>query len=77
MTVHSAKHARSVLHPRHKLEYFKTQNWEADWIATAQGLVRDEYNRVYAKDIQPVEESNDQDAGGMTKVNSFQRFHLC
>lgn len=25
----------SVLHPRHKLEYFKKHGWEASWIDTA------------------------------------------
>ncbi|KAI0037895.1 hypothetical protein FA95DRAFT_1473524, partial [Auriscalpium vulgare] len=24
-----------VLHPRHKLDYFKAANWEADWVKTA------------------------------------------
>ncbi|KAA1478819.1 hypothetical protein DENSPDRAFT_757967, partial [Dentipellis sp. KUC8613] len=24
-----------VLHPRHKLDYFKNANWESDWINTA------------------------------------------
>ncbi|KAF9559745.1 hypothetical protein CPC08DRAFT_621297, partial [Agrocybe pediades] len=24
-----------VLHPRHKLQYFKTAGWEAEWIETA------------------------------------------
>jgi hypothetical protein len=37
-----------VLHPRHKLAYFKTQQWEADWIATAEELVRTQFNRCYA-----------------------------
>jgi hypothetical protein len=68
LTVHLAEQTQSVLHPRHKLEYFKTQNWEADWIATAQELVREEYNRTYAQDDQPVEQSSDQEARGPTKV---------
>jgi hypothetical protein len=36
-----------VLHPRHKLSYFKTARWEADWIETAESLVCDEFNRSY------------------------------
>lgn len=38
----------SVLHPRHKLEYFKNAGWEAEWISTAEKIVRDEYERSYA-----------------------------
>jgi hypothetical protein len=30
-----------VLHPRHKLSYFKSADWEDDWINTAEALVRD------------------------------------
>jgi len=34
-----------VLHPRHKLKYFKKHNWEATWIDTARQIVRDEFDR--------------------------------
>jgi hypothetical protein len=37
-----------VLHPRHKLEYFKKHNWEASWINTAHQIVHDEFARSYA-----------------------------
>ena len=57
-----------MLHPRHKLDYFKTQQWEADWIATAQELVQEEYNRTYAKEAQPIEDTNHQETQGSTKV---------
>ena len=36
-----------VLHPRHKLSYFKTARWEDEWIATAERLVRDEFASSY------------------------------
>jgi hypothetical protein len=36
-----------VLHPRHKLQYFKNIGWEDDWIQTAEDLVRDEFARWY------------------------------
>ncbi|KIJ09551.1 hypothetical protein PAXINDRAFT_45902, partial [Paxillus involutus ATCC 200175] len=36
-----------VLHPRHKLAYFKTTHWEDEWIKTAEALVCDEYTRSY------------------------------
>ena len=37
-----------VLHPRHKLEYFKKHNWEESWIQTAHEIVREEFDRSYA-----------------------------
>jgi hypothetical protein len=36
-----------VLHPRHKLSYFKTAGWEQEWIETAKELVRDAFQRSY------------------------------
>ena len=36
-----------VLHPRHKLSYFKTARWEDEWMATAEWLVRDEFASSY------------------------------
>jgi len=38
----------SVLHPRHKLHYFKTAGWEDDWIETAHTIVHEEFDRTYA-----------------------------
>jgi hypothetical protein len=37
-----------VLHPHHKLDYFKTAGWEAEWIQTASDLVHHEFNFAYA-----------------------------
>ena len=37
-----------VLHPRHKLHYFKKAGWEDTWIKTAQTIVREEFDRTYA-----------------------------
>ena len=37
-----------VLHPRHKLRYFKKAGWEDDWIDTAQDIVRTEFDQTYA-----------------------------
>ncbi|KAI0267912.1 hypothetical protein BGY98DRAFT_382690 [Russula aff. rugulosa BPL654] len=36
-----------VLHPCHKLNYFKNAKWEDDWIAAARQLVRDEFDLSY------------------------------
>ncbi|KAF8165729.1 hypothetical protein B0H34DRAFT_648916, partial [Crassisporium funariophilum] len=33
-----------ILHPRHKLKYFKNNDWDNHWIKTAKKLIRDEYN---------------------------------
>jgi hypothetical protein len=38
-----------VLHPRHKLSYFKNAGWEDDWVNTAETLVREEYKRSYER----------------------------
>jgi hypothetical protein len=38
----------TVLHPRHKLSYFKSAGWDHEWIETAQQLVRDEFDLNYA-----------------------------
>jgi hypothetical protein len=37
-----------VLHPSHKLEYFKAASWDDEWIETAEELVRSEFERTYA-----------------------------
>jgi len=37
-----------VLHPRHKLNYFKKAGWEEDWIETARDIVRTEFDQTYA-----------------------------
>ncbi|KAF8546542.1 hypothetical protein OG21DRAFT_1365673, partial [Imleria badia] len=36
-------HIAMVLHPCHKLAYFKNANWELEWIDTAEALVREEF----------------------------------
>jgi hAT family C-terminal dimerisation region len=41
--VASAYRIAMVLHPGLKLEYFKQQKWEEEWIETAVDLTRDEY----------------------------------
>ena len=36
-----------MLHPHHKLSYFRHAGWTNDWIATVKKLVRDEYDCSY------------------------------
>jgi predicted transcriptional regulator len=38
----------SVLHPRHKLQYFKNAGWTDEWIEVAKALIREEFERSYA-----------------------------
>jgi hypothetical protein len=37
-----------VLHPHHKLHYFKKAGWEEDWIETARDIVCAEFDQTYA-----------------------------
>ena len=41
------KYLHLVLHPQHKLEYFRHAGWTSAWIDTAEALVRDEFERSY------------------------------
>jgi hypothetical protein len=43
-----------VLHPRHKLLYFKGAGWEDDWIMMVQKIVHDKFEQSYA-DLDSVE----------------------
>jgi hypothetical protein len=45
---HSFKSPPAVLHPRHKLHYFKTAGWKEDWINTSRDIVRAEFDQTYA-----------------------------
>jgi len=36
-----------VLHPSHKLEYFKTADWDDKWQEAAVDIVRTEFERAY------------------------------
>ena len=38
---------RLVLHPRHKLEYFKRNNWDESSIEAAHEIIQDEFDRSY------------------------------
>ena len=37
-----------VLHPQHKLEYFKKNGWHDSWIEAAHDIVHEEFDRSYA-----------------------------
>jgi hypothetical protein len=38
----------SVLHPRHKLHYFKNAGWKETWIETSRDIVCAEFDQTYA-----------------------------
>jgi hypothetical protein len=52
-----------VLHPKHKLKYFKKQGWDEAWITMAEEIVREEFQKHYAayaivqKKVSPSESS--------------------
>jgi len=41
----------SVLHPQHKLSYFKQAGWPTEWIHTAEGIVHVEFKCSYATNV--------------------------
>lgn len=47
-----------VLHPGMKLEYFRNQEWQAEWIEEAESLVRDQYVAKYEKVADEGDESD-------------------
>jgi hypothetical protein len=63
--------ACTVLHPRHKLQYFKDAGWDPNWIVSARSIVDDEYKRSYASRDVPIQipESND-------KSNTVRLYYL-
>ncbi len=50
----TSNNSLTVLHPRHKLQYFHDANWDDEWITTATGIICDEFERAYT-DL-PIEE---------------------
>ncbi|KAF8162012.1 hypothetical protein BJ912DRAFT_865096 [Pholiota molesta] len=50
-----------ILHPAYKLEYFRAANWEAEWIQTAEELVRSEFDRNYSAPLTSTTNALDSD----------------
>lgn len=59
-----------VLHPGMKLEYFRNQKWEDEWIEQAETLVREEYAAKYEKLIEKPNTENN----STTKDDNFTSF---
>ena len=56
----SANLILTVLHPRHKLEYFKKANWQENWINVARTIVWDEYEHTYKVTEGEIEDDGDE-----------------
>ena len=50
-----------VLHPSHKLAYFAQAGWDNEWRATAEDIVRAEFEQAYA-DLEVADSRNTQNA---------------
>ncbi|TFY76146.1 hypothetical protein EWM64_g7868 [Hericium alpestre] len=60
-----------VLHPRHKLTYFKNTKWEQDWIDMAREVVQDEYDHSYAlREVEGDDRDDQEAAQEATEVTS-------
>ena len=46
-------HCVVVLHPGLKLQYFRMQNWEKEWVEAAENLTREEYLDHYKDMVSP------------------------
>jgi hypothetical protein len=57
-----------VLHPRHKLEYFKKNGWCDSWIEAAHDIVREEFDRSYTS-LEIASEGDDLDVSSDNKVS--------
>ncbi|KAF9220145.1 hypothetical protein BS17DRAFT_715508 [Gyrodon lividus] len=58
-------HIAMVLHPQHKMEYFKEAGWSAEWTVTALQLVCNTYNNSYAsRHIMPLKDRDVKVDGG-------------
>jgi len=56
-----------VLHPHHKLKYFKKAGWEPDWITAVEEIVCAEFERSYAPSSGKADNDND---SALPKVHS-------
>ncbi|KAF9060056.1 hypothetical protein BDP27DRAFT_1430502 [Rhodocollybia butyracea] len=50
-TIHKTDEMCMMFHPKYKLTYFITQQWEPEWIETARTLICNEWNEVYKPTI--------------------------
>jgi len=60
----------TVLHPRHKLQYFKNAGWEEEWIDAAAKIVHNKYERSYSHLGHPNDETSavENDVGSKVRL---------
>ncbi|TDL15374.1 hypothetical protein BD410DRAFT_700417, partial [Rickenella mellea] len=58
------------LHPRYKTTYFTKHGWPAEWISTAVGLLRAEWEKNY-KPFQPIEMTPGAHIGFFKEIDNF------
>jgi hypothetical protein len=61
-----------VLHPWHKLSYFKQVGWLSEWVNAAEDIVHAEFKRSYAVSNESEDENSNEDI--IVIVHSF-TFH--
>ena len=64
-----------VLHPWHKLSYFKTAKWESEWIQVAKAIVRSEYECSY-KPCEYNDASGDDDLTPTVAKSAQKKVHM-
>ncbi|KAG2036111.1 hypothetical protein BDR03DRAFT_866841 [Suillus americanus] len=65
-----------VLHPQHKLLYFKAAHWEDDWIETGEKLMHEEFERLYLS-LHDGSDLGCEDDVWMVCFNSILVWHSC
>lgn len=60
---------RAVLHPQHKLQYFRDENWPEEWITEAVDLLRAEWTEYY-KPAPPEVPNNSESADAPAATSS-------
>jgi hypothetical protein len=69
-------HCNTVLHPRHKLSYFKQAGWPTEWINTAEDIVCAEFKWSYALNNDAEVEGDDEDIVVMVRSSMVNFFTL-
>ena len=62
-----------VLHPHHKLMYFKAADWPDEWINTAKDLVTTEFERTYLNHNESDNARSDDAMGGERELEAVEK----
>ena len=63
-----------VLHPKHKLRYFEKQNWEENWIKTAEEIVQEEFKQNYKEYLPHKQKTSQSQSSSKRKVGIYKKF---